>query len=55
MFINPIIWSNEFQITSDSIQFLIYQGNIRNMFLNSKAMIIAQEDSLDFNQIKGKI
>ena len=54
MFIKPIIWSNEFQITSDSIQFLIYEGNIHNMFLNSKPMVIAQEDSLDFNQIKGK-
>jgi len=54
MFIRPILWSNEFQITADSLQFLIHKGKISRMFLNPNPMIIAQEDSLDYNQIKGK-
>lgn len=54
MFDSPVLWSNEFQITSDSLKFLIYKGKINRMFLRSKPMIIAQEDSLDYNQIKGK-
>lgn len=54
MFSSPILWSNEFQITADSIQFLMYRGRIDRMYIKSKPMIIAQEDSLDYNQIKGK-
>ena len=45
MFDSPVLWSNEFQITSDSLKFLIYKGKINRMFLRSKPMIIAQEDS----------
>ena len=54
MFNRPILWSDEFQITADSLQFLIYKGEISHMFLKPNPMIIAQEDSLDYNQIKGK-
>ena len=54
MFIRPILWSNEFQITADSLQFLIHKGKINRMFLNPNPMIITQQDSLDYNQIKGK-
>ena len=54
MFIRPIIWSNEFQITADSMQFLIHKGKISHMFSKPNPMIISQEDSLDYNQIKGK-
>ena len=54
MFIRPILWSNEFQITADSLHFLIHKGKISQMFLKPSPMIIAQEDSLDYNQIKGK-
>ena len=54
MFDYPILWSDEFQITADSLKFLMNKGKISRMFLNPNPMIIAQEDSLDFNQIKGK-
>jgi lipopolysaccharide export system protein LptA len=54
MYKEPIIWSSEFQITADSIQFLAKKGKISRMFLHPSPMIIAQEDSLDYNQIKGK-
>ena len=54
MYKDPILWSSEFQITADSIQFLANKGKISRMFLHPSPMIIAQEDSLDYNQIKGK-
>ena len=54
MFIEPILWSNEFQITADSIKFMIYEEEIKKMFLKPNPMIISKEDSIDYNQIKGK-
>ena len=54
MFDRPVLWSDEFQITADSLQFLVHKGKISRMFLKPNPMIIAQEDSLDYNQIKGK-
>ena len=54
MFNYPILWSNEYQITADSLKLLLIKGKIDRMFLNPNPMIIAQKDSLDYNQIKGK-
>ena len=54
MFHNPIIWVEKFQITADSIQFLVCNNEIRKMYLASKPIIINKQDSIDFNQIKGK-
>jgi len=54
MYKEPILWISEFQITADSIQFLAKKGKISRMFLRPSPILIAQEDSLDFNQIKGK-
>ena len=54
MYDRPVLWSDEFQITADSLQFLVHKGKISRMFLKPNPMIIAQEDSLDYNQIKGK-
>ena len=54
MFNSPVLWSNDFQITADSLQFLLHKGKISRMFLEPNPMIIAQEDTLDYNQIKGK-
>ena len=55
MFKSPIIWSEKFQMTSDSIQFLIKKNQIEKMFLKNNPIIIEQKDSLDFNQIRGKL
>ncbi len=54
MFNKPILWSDGFQITADSLQFLIKKGEISCVFLKPNPMIILKEDSLDYNQIKGK-
>lgn len=55
LFKNPIIWSDKFQITADSINLLVSSGKIKKMFLKQNPMIISKEDSLNYNQIKGKI
>ena len=54
MYKRPILWSDEFQITADSLKFLVKDGKVERLFLKPNPMIIAQEDSLDYNQIKGK-
>ena len=54
MYNRPILWSQEFQITADSLKFLVADGKVEQLFLKPNPMIIAQEDSLDYNQIKGK-
>tara|TARA_B100001142_G_scaffold330401_1_gene399382 strand:- start:53994 stop:55487 length:1494 start_codon:yes stop_codon:yes gene_type:complete len=54
MYRRPILWSNEYQITADSLNFLVSHGKIEKLFLKPNPIIIVQEDSLDYNQIKGK-
>jgi len=54
LFNKPVIWSDKFQITADSIQLLLNGGKIKKMFLRNNPMLISKEDSLHFNQIKGK-
>ncbi|MEE2700007.1 MAG: OstA-like protein [Bacteroidota bacterium] len=55
LFNKPVIWSDKFQITAESIQLLLSGGKIKKMFLLQDPMLISQEDSLHFNQIKGKV
>ena len=55
MFYKPVIWVDEFQITSDSINFLLYQNKIKTMVLKPNPIIISEVDSLDYNQIQGVI
>tara|TARA_B100001093_G_scaffold455381_1_gene465455 strand:- start:33475 stop:34989 length:1515 start_codon:yes stop_codon:yes gene_type:complete len=54
MYNKPILWTDNLQITSDTI--MLYQKNnsIDRMELISKPMIVEQIDSINFNQIKGK-
>ncbi len=52
----PVIWSNENQITADFIYFIMSNGEIDKMYMNNNAFIISQVDSFaeKYNQIKGK-
>ena len=52
MYIDPVIWNEERQFTSDTI-FLYTSGeNLRRVELNTNAFVIMQQDSVHFNQIK---
>jgi len=51
---DPAIWSEENQLTADSIKIAITNKTADSLTLYNSAFIISQNDSLGFNQIKGK-
>lgn len=54
MYHKPIIWSDENQLTAEYIQIMTRDRKLDRMELNRSSFIISQEDSVRFNQIKGK-
>lgn len=54
MYYDPILWSDANQITADSIKITMRNEAIDKMYMDKNAFIIAQEDSIYFNQIKGR-
>jgi lipopolysaccharide export system protein LptA len=54
---HPIIWSDENQITGDSIRILMEDKRIRSMWVKNRAMAISRVDSTlpnRFNQLTGR-
>ena len=56
LFLNkePVIWLDEFQLTSDSIRILLIKDLIKMAFLNKSAFIASEVDSNSYNQISGE-
>ena len=54
LFIDPIIWSDENQLTGETITIKTSGGNISNLFINYDALIVSEVDTSNYNQIKGK-
>jgi lipopolysaccharide export system protein LptA len=58
LFRDPVVWSSKkkqcTQLSADRIDLKTSKGVLKNMLLTNSAFIISQEDSLRFNQIKGK-
>ena len=54
MYRDPIMWSDRNQITGDSIRVKMRASRLDSMFIDREAFIVAQEDSLKYQQIKGK-
>lgn len=54
MFGKPVLWSDENQLTSDSIKVITGSKSIHSIELKGAAFIVSEEDSLRFNQIRGK-
>ena len=56
LFLNkePVIWLDQFQLTSDSIRILLNKDIIKMAFLNKSAFIASEVDSSSFNQISGE-
>ncbi|MBI2967623.1 MAG: hypothetical protein HYY40_07400 [Bacteroidetes bacterium] len=62
LFKNPILWSDEHQLTGDFIRIKMFGGEIRNMWMEQNAFISSQvvlldsagADSVGYNQIQGK-
>jgi len=51
---DPILWSDENQLTADSMWIQNRNGKIDKLYMKENSMIISEEDSAMFNQIKGR-
>lgn len=54
MFTDPIIWSEENQLTADSIWIQMKDSKIDQLFMRHNSLIVSEEDSLMYNQIQGR-
>ncbi len=50
----PVIWSGENQLTADSIAMQLANNEMQTLYLRQSSFIVSEEDTLHFNQIKGK-
>ncbi len=50
----PTLWSDENQLTADSINLIIGEKSLKSMDMKGNSFIVSKEDSLRFNQIRGK-
>jgi lipopolysaccharide export system protein LptA len=51
---SPVIWSDENQLTADSMNIQTGEKAIQSIELTTGGFIVSQEDSLKYNQIRGK-
>lgn len=54
LFTKPILWSDKNQMTADSIYIQLANNKIDKLFLKDAAFMTSLEDSVRFNQVKGK-
>ncbi len=60
MFYNPIVWSDQNQLTADTMRLFMANKKLdlldmrHNSFIISRDTLASKEDSLQFNQIKGR-
>ncbi|MGK0383456.1 MAG: hypothetical protein ACJAVL_000180, partial [Bacteroidia bacterium] len=54
MYRHPILWSDENQLTADSMWIQNRNNRIDKLYMKENSMIISEEDSAMFNQIKGR-
>lgn len=54
MYTDPILWSEENQITGDYMEILLFDGEIKQLNIDDHAFIISEVDSIHYNQIKGR-
>jgi lipopolysaccharide export system protein LptA len=55
LFGKPVLWSDENQLTADSIKVITGNKSIRSIELKGAAFIVSEEDSIRYNQIRGKL
>jgi len=54
MYVQPVIWSDENQLTSDEISIIMVNKKIHRMEMPISPMIVSKEDTSYFNQIAGR-
>lgn len=55
MFREPVLWSDENQISGDLISLLVYEGHMERFYIPQKSFIISEVDTAHYNQIKGRV
>lgn len=55
MFKDPVIWSEENQLSGDYIQMNTAGGAMNTLVIDQRAFVTSMVDSLRFNQIRGKL
>lgn len=51
---DPVLWTDENQMTADSVRILIEKKNISKIYLVGKAFVVSKDTLLNYNQIKGR-
>jgi lipopolysaccharide export system protein LptA len=51
---DPLLWTDENQLTADSMWIQNRNGRIDKLFMKENSMIVSKEDSAMYNQIKGR-
>ncbi len=51
---NPVLWSDENQLSADFIKIITGDSAIKELQMFSASFIVAEEDTVSYNQIKGK-
>src|SRR5436190_6332417 len=53
-FRNPVLWTNENQMTADSIRILLVKKQINRIYMVSNAFVASEDSLKNYNQIKGR-
>ncbi len=53
-FHDPVLWSDENQMTADSIHMLLKNKNISRIYMVSNSFVVSIDSLKDYNQIKGR-
>ncbi len=54
MYIAPVLWSEQNQLTGDSIHMVIRNARVDTMIMYNTAFIISKDDTNKYNQVKGR-
>jgi len=50
----PVLWSDENQLTADTIKILTGKNSIKQIFMYSTAFIVSKDTTETYNQVRGK-
>lgn len=51
---NPVLWTDDNQMTADSIRMLLKEKKINKIFLVGNSFVVSEDSMTNFNQIKGR-
>ncbi len=51
---DPVLWTDENQMTADSIHMLLKNKNINRIYMRSNSFVVSEDTLHNYNQIKGR-